>query len=92
MNKNNKNNNYNNNNINIKIKQKGHHSGRDYYGGYCYMNMGAYCSSLMENEWGKVAHIDIDYHAGNGTMSIFWDNPNVFFASIHCDPHFVIFF
>ena len=34
----------------------------------------------------KVAILDIDYHCGNGTISIFWDRPDVFVASIHADP------
>lgn len=35
----------------------------------------------------RVAIIDIDYHCGNGTASIFYKDPNVFFTSIHCDPN-----
>ena len=34
----------------------------------------------------RVAIIDVDYHCGNGTASIFYDDPSVFFASIHIDP------
>lgn len=34
----------------------------------------------------RVAVIDIDYHCGNGTSSIFYSDPSVFFTSIHCDP------
>ena len=30
--------------------------------------------------------LDVDYHAGNGTAAIFWDDPDVFVASIHADP------
>jgi acetoin utilization deacetylase AcuC-like enzyme len=33
-----------------------------------------------------VALLDVDYHAGNGSLSIFYHNPRVFFASIHMDP------
>jgi acetoin utilization deacetylase AcuC-like enzyme len=35
----------------------------------------------------KVAVLDIDYHHGNGTQAIFYDRSDVFFASIHGDPH-----
>jgi acetoin utilization deacetylase AcuC-like enzyme len=35
----------------------------------------------------KVAVLDVDYHHGNGTQAIFYDRPDVFFASIHGDPH-----
>jgi len=34
----------------------------------------------------RVAILDIDYHCGNGTASIFYDDPTVFFTSIHCTP------
>ncbi|KAL3809739.1 hypothetical protein ACHAXA_009241 [Cyclostephanos tholiformis] len=34
----------------------------------------------------RVAIIDVDYHCGNGTASIFYDDPHVFVVSIHCDP------
>lgn len=34
----------------------------------------------------RVAILDIDYHCGNGTASIFYSDPTVLFISIHCDP------
>jgi acetoin utilization deacetylase AcuC-like enzyme len=33
-----------------------------------------------------VAVIDVDYHAGNGTASIFYADPRVLVCSIHADP------
>lgn len=63
----------------------GHHAGSDFMGGYCYLNNAAIAANHLL-EMGKVALIDIDYHHGNGTQEIFWDNPAVFFASIHADP------
>lgn len=54
---------------------------------------------LVENYWAndeesvrnkkkkcRVAIIDVDYHCGNGTSSIFYEDSSVFFTSIHCDP------
>ena len=68
----------------------GHHSNFDNFGGYCYLNTAALCAKLMqkrlENGNSRVAIIDIDYHCGNGTASIFYRDPDVFFTSIHCDP------
>ena len=29
-----------------------------------------------------------DYHCGNGTASIFYDDPSVLVVSLHCDPDF----
>ena len=34
----------------------------------------------------RVAILDVDYHCGNGTASIFYDCPDIFVCSIHCDP------
>ena len=33
-----------------------------------------------------MAILDIDYHHGNGTQDIFYDDPDVLFVSIHADP------
>jgi acetoin utilization deacetylase AcuC-like enzyme len=41
---------------------------------------------LRDNGLARVAVLDVDYHHGNGTQSIFYDRPDVFFASIHGDP------
>ena len=30
--------------------------------------------------------LDVDYHHGNGTQLIFYDDPNVLFCSLHADP------
>jgi acetoin utilization deacetylase AcuC-like enzyme len=66
--------------------QPGHHSGRESYGGYCFINQASLAASLLQEHFGKVALIDVDYHAGNGSMSIFYEDENVFFSSIHADP------
>ncbi|TAK14243.1 MAG: histone deacetylase family protein [Anaerolineae bacterium] len=65
----------------------GHHSGRDFMGGYCYLNNAAAAAQRLKSR-GRVAIIDIDYHHGNGTQDIFWDDPDVFFLSLHGDPQF----
>lgn len=63
----------------------GHHAGRDFMGGYCYLNNAAIAAyALLER--GTVAVLDIDYHHGNGTQDIFWDEPRVLVASLHADP------
>ncbi len=63
----------------------GHHAGRDFAGGYCYLNNAAIATAQLL-KLGKVAIVDVDYHHGNGTQDIFWDEPRVFFASLHADP------
>ncbi|MEM7700739.1 MAG: histone deacetylase family protein [Pseudomonadota bacterium] len=65
----------------------GHHSGRDYFGGYCYLNNAAIAARAAEAAGlGPVAILDVDYHHGNGTQDIFYTDGGVLFASIHADP------
>ena len=37
---------------------------------------------------GRVALLDLDYHHGNGTQDIFYDDDSVFYISLHSDPQF----
>ena len=65
----------------------GHHAGMDFFGGYCFLNNAALAAQhLRDADMARVAILDIDYHHGNGTQAIFYDRPDVFFASIHGDP------
>ena len=68
----------------------GHHAGADFMGGYCFLNNAAVAAqSLIEAapaERKKVAILDVDYHHGNGTQSIFYERSDVLFVSIHGDP------
>jgi acetoin utilization deacetylase AcuC-like enzyme len=63
----------------------GHHAGKSFCGGYCYFNNAAIAAEWLSNT-GKVAILDIDYHAGNGTQDIFYDRGDVLTISIHADP------
>jgi acetoin utilization deacetylase AcuC-like enzyme len=65
----------------------GHHAGRDYAGGYCFINNAAVAAHRLSLK-GKVALLDIDYHCGNGTQDIFYDRSDVLTISIHADPNF----
>ncbi|NJC97459.1 MAG: histone deacetylase family protein [Anaerolineae bacterium] len=65
----------------------GHHAGRDYAGGYCFINNAAVAANWLSAK-GRVAILDIDYHAGNGTQDIFFDRDDVLTISIHADPDF----
>ncbi len=65
----------------------GHHAARDYYGGYCFMNNAAIAAQAIRDAGaGRVAILDVDYHHGNGTQSIFYDRPEVLFCSLHGHP------
>jgi acetoin utilization deacetylase AcuC-like enzyme len=65
----------------------GHHATADQYGGYCFLNNAAIAAgALRAGGAARVAVLDIDFHHGNGTQSIFYDRPDVLFASLHGDP------
>lgn len=61
----------------------GHHAAYDSFGGYCYVN---HVAALAVGR--RTAILDVDYHAGNGTASVFYNDPNVLVVSLHCDPDF----
>jgi acetoin utilization deacetylase AcuC-like enzyme len=66
----------------------GHHAGADFFGGYCFLNNAALAAQHLRTAGvERVAVLDVDYHHGNGTQDIFYERPDVFFASIHGDPH-----
>ncbi len=65
----------------------GHHAGRDYAGGYCFINNAAVAAQWLSPK-GRAAVLDIDYHAGNGTQDIFYERDDVLTVSIHADPDF----
>ena len=65
----------------------GHHAGKDYAGGYCFINNASVAANWLSSK-GHVAVLDIDYHCGNGTQDIFYDRDDVFTVSIHADPDY----
>ena len=66
----------------------GHHAARDMYGGYCFLNNAAISAQFfLDTGIASVAILDIDFHHGNGTQDIFYERNDVFFCSLHGDPH-----
>ncbi len=65
----------------------GHHAAAAYMGGYCYLNNAAIAAQALRDKGAqRVAVLDVDYHHGNGTQSIFYDRADVMFVSLHGDP------
>jgi acetoin utilization deacetylase AcuC-like enzyme len=65
----------------------GHHAGPDFFGGYCFINNGAVAAqTLRDKGFQRVAVLDVDYHHGNGTQTIFYEREDVLTISIHGDP------
>jgi len=76
--------------IYVMTTHPGHHGAADSFGGYCYVNNVAAAARQLQSTLGddgsRVAILDVDYHAGNGTASIFYEDPTVLVVSLHCDP------
>uniref|UniRef100_UPI00374D98EE histone deacetylase family protein n=1 Tax=Undibacterium sp. TaxID=1914977 RepID=UPI00374D98EE len=65
----------------------GHHAGADFFGGYCFLNNAALAvQTLLDSGLQRVAVLDVDYHHGNGTQSIFYERSDVLTVSLHGDP------
>ena len=58
--------------------------------GFCFFNNVAIAARYLQNKWGvrRIGIVDFDVHHGNGTQTIFEDDPSVFFYSIHEHPSF----
>ena len=63
----------------------GHHAGPGYYGGFCFLNNAAIAARSLQR-LGRVAVVDVDFHHGNGTQDVFWEDPEVLYVSLHGDP------
>lgn len=65
----------------------GHHAERSRYGGYSFLNTAALAvEEFLSLGAKRVAVLDVDYHHGNGTQSIFYERADVLTISIHADP------
>ncbi len=63
----------------------GHHASANHYGGYCIFNNAAVAAFYLSRS-GRTAILDLDFHHGNGTQSIFYEQAQVTYISIHGDP------
>jgi len=69
------------------VRPPGHHAGRDFLGGYCFLNNAAVAAQyLLDQGAARIAILDVDYHHGNGTQEIFWERGDAAFFSLHADP------
>ena len=73
------------------VRPPGHHAYRSEGMGFCLLNNAAITARYLQARHGvsKVMIIDWDVHHGNGTQSIFYEDPSVFFFSIHENPAFL---
>lgn len=70
------------------VRPPGHHAESDEAMGFCYLNNAAVCARYLQAKHGleRIAIVDWDAHAANGTARIFAADPTVLVASIHQDP------
>jgi len=54
--------------------------------GFCLLNSVAVAAAALAQRGQRVLVVDWDVHHGNGTESIFWDDPRVLYVSTHQSP------
>jgi acetoin utilization protein AcuC len=61
-----------------------HHASRERASGFCIYNDAALAiQRLLDGGVQRVVYVDVDAHHGDGTQSIFWDDPRVLTISLH---------
>jgi acetoin utilization deacetylase AcuC-like enzyme len=71
------------------VRPPGHHAERDKAMGFClFNNVAVAAAAAIARGLSRVAVVDIDVHHGNGTQSIFYEDPRVLYVSTHQFPFY----
>lgn len=67
------------------VRPPGHHAERDRAMGFCFFNNIAIAAEYAKRnlKLERIAIVDFDVHHGNGTQHAFYEDPQVFFTSVH---------
>jgi acetoin utilization deacetylase AcuC-like enzyme len=77
------------NNVFVPVRPPGHHATAERSMGFCLFNNVAVAARYGQRKYKeieRVAILDWDVHHGNGTQGIFYDDPTVFYFSMHQYP------
>ncbi len=67
-----------------------HHAGFSHASGFCIYNDVVVAIRWLRRETGwRVLYVETDAHHGDGIQDAFYDDPNVFFLSLHESGHFL---
>jgi acetoin utilization deacetylase AcuC-like enzyme len=74
----------------VASRPPGHHATPDQAMGFCLFNHVAVGARYVQDQGigERVLILDWDVHHGNGTQDIFYEDPTVFYLSLHQSPHF----